>query len=112
MGIRNVRAALRVDPGKLRPRARIVLVAMAAMTLDDDRGRTRAGTYHGGRSMLLAAIAEYPTTSTYRELKRDIADLIRAGLVVRERSASPEHAAVYVLSLPVDNPDRFGPDPP
>jgi len=112
MGIRMVRAALRVDPGKLRNRARIVLVAMAAMTLDDDRGTTKAGTYHGGRIMLLAAVAEYPTPSAYRELARDIADLIRAGLIVRKSGPGPEHTAVYVLHLPVDNSSRPGPDPP
>jgi len=110
MGIRNVRAALRVDPGKLRPRARIVLVAMAAMTLDDDRGKQKAATYHGGRAMLLASLAEYPTTSAYRELARDVAELIHAGLLVRKTPASPERAAVYVLHLPVDNSRRDDPD--
>ena len=112
MGIRNVRAALRADPGKLRPRARMVLVAMAAMTLDDDRGKQKAATYHGGRAMLLASLAEYPSTSAYRELARDVAELVQAGLLVRKRSASPDHTAVFVLHLPVDNSGIEGPDPP
>jgi len=97
MGLKLVRAALKVD--KVRPRARLVLTAMAALALDTDRGNRPGHVYYGGRHMLLAEIGIRPTTTTLRHLQADVTELTRAGLIVRVSRSSPETTAVYRLCI-------------
>lgn len=97
MGARLVRAAVKV--GDLRPRAHIVLITMAVLTLDSDRGNKSAGTYYGGRIRLLAEMNVYPTDQTLHELKRDIRDLVQHGYIKRVAPPAPGQAAVYALCI-------------
>lgn len=97
MGARLVRAAIKVPD--LRPRAHLTLITMAVLTLDSDRGNKVAGTYYGGRILLLAEMGIWPTDTSLHELKRDIRDLVNAGHLKRVGHPSPGQTAVYVLCI-------------
>lgn len=103
MGARYVRAALSVEPNKLAPAPRLVLVALAVRVLDADHGERPRGVYRGGRYRLLGDLGTMPTDSTMRHLRAHIRKLESLGLLERVGRPAPGQRAVYKLLLPVDN---------
>jgi hypothetical protein len=103
MGVRHVRAALYVEPDKLAPAPRLVLVALAVRVLDQARGNTPAGVYFAGRYRLLGDLGTMPTATSIRRLRGHISTLEQLGLIERLSRPGPGQRAVYKLRLPVDN---------
>jgi hypothetical protein len=103
MGVRYARAALGVEPDKLRPVPRLVLVAMALRVLDKSSDEDAVGVYFGGRNRMLGDLAMIPSRTTYRHLTAHLATLQRLGLIRRTGDARSGSQAVYRLLFPVDN---------
>jgi hypothetical protein len=114
MGAKYAIAAQRVALGKLRPSTRKVLIVMALRVLDKKTQDREPGVYYWGYHRILGDMGIMPTKSSLRELKRNISELARLGLVVQRDRAYRGHGGQWALHLAVDNPGSKHPgaDPP
>ena len=103
MGARYVIAAQTASLGKMRPSTRRVLIAMAVRVLDKKTQGREPGIYYWGYHRILGDIGVMPTKSSIRELKRNISELARLGLVEQKDRAYRGHGGQWLLHLPVDN---------
>lgn len=111
MGSRNVTAALMYWPD-LDPWARVLLVHMAVIALDNDRNGRPARLYYGGRRAMAEALygrlpAESATDyesvmmlrNRYSTTSRTLHRLVDAGAVKLARTHSPGHSREWLLVL-------------
>jgi hypothetical protein len=102
MGAALARAAVRIEG--LRPRAHTALIAMALLALDKPRNGRPARVYFAGHQRLIRELGKYPSPTNMRHLRRDVSDLVQAGIVKRLGDPEPGRTVAYELLIPVDNP--------
>jgi hypothetical protein len=104
--------ALAVEPDKITPRARLVLVAMAVHAHDYGTDKTPACTYYGGHGLLAATLGRYPTATALRGIRRDLTTLVAVGVIETLAGPKPGSNAVYRLRLPGVDKRRKSVDKP
>lgn len=115
MGSRNAIAALTYWPD-LDPWARVLLLHMALISLDHDRGDHPARLYYGGRRAMAEALygrlppesaTDYQSVlmlrNRYSTTSRTLHRLVDAGAVKLARTHSPGRSREWLLVLGTDD---------